>query len=297
LDHIDNWNYGYQYSSHVTQAFWVPQHAIAGWTCAITFLLWRKRVTPVGPFAASIPLVAIWSPLAIMGAVPFALLAGAEVLRHRGFSLNDIALGAFSLAISTPALIYLQIDAAEVGMHLRHTKPEVLAFCALLEVLPFAWPLLRRRSPDVDRPVILLILILLLVMPLIQIGVSSDFQMRASIMPLALLAIAFAKWTAKLSWNNPADKPAIIYALLALALGAPTPLLELRRAVINGPSPPPLCSLVGAWYKQDGLIAPFTTYLAPVGALPNALASIPITAGLSDPAQCWDRGWVIPNSG
>lgn len=292
-DHIEQWNLNYQYSSNVTLAFWVPQHAIAGWTCTVAFVLWRKGLMPVGLLAASIPLVVIWSPLAIMGAVPFAVLAGFEVRRRRGFGLNDIAIAALALVLAVPALLYLQIDAANVGMHLRPTHPLIWAFCVALEVLPFAWPLLRDRTPAVDRPVILLTLLLLLVMPLVQIGVSSDFQMRASIMPLALLAVYFARWLIRLRSQKPLSI-AVVYASLAIGLGAATPLLEFRRAVADGPSPPPLCSLAGVWTRQDNMIVPYSTYLAPVSELPPRIPHPPVLAGRSDPDRCWGREWPIP---
>src|SRR5206468_2185555 len=163
------------------------------------------------------------------------------------------------------------------------------------EVLPFAWPLLRGSDTgQADRPVILLIVLLLLLMPLLQIGVSVDFQMRASIMPLALLAILFAQWLCKLLERKPAPQLTIAYALLAIILGAPTPLLEVRRALVNGPSPRPRCSLIGVWNKQDGMVVPYATYLAPVSKLPPGLQGIPVTAGRSDPDECWDRKWVVP---
>lgn len=296
-DHIERWNFTYQYSSHVTQAFWVPQHAIAGWACAAAFLLWRKGLVPIGLFAATIPLVAIWSPLAIMGAIPFALLAGFEAMRRRAVELSDVAIAALALAIALPALLYLQIDAAKVGMHLRMSHPWAWLFCVALEVLPFAWPLLREpTSPVTDRPVVLLILLLLVAMPLVQVGVNSDFQMRASIMPLALLSIYFARWISKLLSEKPSHRAAIAYAFVAITLGAATPLLEVRRALVNGPSPRPLCSLVGVWDKQDNMIVPYSTYLAPVSALPAALRHLPVVAGRSDPEKCWDRKWVVPEA-
>jgi hypothetical protein len=294
-DHLEAWDQGYQYSSNMTLAFWVPHHAIAGWTCAVAFLLWRKRLAPVGFFAASIPLVATWSPLAIMGAIPFAVFAAFDVLRRRAFNLADVALAAISVAVALPALLYLQIDATKVGTQLRPTHPLVWMFCVGLEVLPFLWPLLRKRaSQEVDRPVILLILLLLLLMPFVQIGANSDFQMRASIMPLALLSIAFAEWVYGLWKAAPVRAAAITYALVAIILGAATPLLELRRAVMNGPSPRPLCSLVGVWPKQDNMIAPYSTYLAPVSTLPAGLRNLPVVAGRSDPDRCWERPWTLP---
>ncbi len=296
-DHIERWNFSYQYSSHVTQAFWVPQHAIAGWACALAFLLWRKGLVPIGFFAAMIPLVAIWSPLAIIGAIPFAILAGFEVLRRRSLDRKDVAIAVLALAIALPTLLYLQIDAAKVGMHVRIAHPWAWLFCVALEVLPFAYPLLRdHASPRADLPVILLILLLLIAMPLVLVGVNSDFQMRASIMPLALLSIYFGIWISRLLSEPAVNKAKIAYALVAILLGSATPLLELRRALVNGPSPGPLCSLVGVWNKQDNMIVPYSTYLAPVSTLPTRLRDVLVVAGRSDPERCWDRNWVLPET-
>lgn len=291
-DHLEPWNFGFQYSSNITLAFWVPQHAIAGWACAVTFLLWRKRAAPIGLFAATIPLVAIWSPLAIMGAVPFALWAGAEVLRGRAFALSDIAIAGLAVALAFPALGFLQLDAASVGGGVRTPYPSVFLFCALLEVLPFAWPLLRGSVVGaIDRPMVWLVTALLLVMPFWQVGVSSDFQMRASIMPLALLAFAFARWLGERAGHRPLPQGALVYAGLALAIGAVTSVLEVRRALVNGASPPPLCSLPGVWIRQDNLVAPISTYLAPARALPFALRDNTTIDPANDPPACWATRW------
>ena len=294
-DHLEPWNFGYQYSSHITQAFWVPQHALAGWTCAVAFLLWRKGIAPIGVFAASIPLVAIWSPLAIMGAVPFAVVAGWDTLRRRTFGFNDIVIAALAVVIALPALLYLQIDADKVGMHLLRTNPLQWLACVALEVLPFTVPLLREpESEETDRITLRLVQFLLLAMPLVQVGVSADFQMRASIMPLAVLSILFAQWVCRVSEAKPARPAAMAYAIVAISLGAVTPLLEVRRALVDAPSPRPLCSLVGVWKKQDNMIVPYSIYLAPVSKLPRSLRSVPVTAGKSDPTKCWDRPWDVP---
>jgi hypothetical protein len=294
-DHLEAWNPGSQFSSNVTLAFWVPQHAIAGWTCALAFLLWRRGLAPIGLFAASIPLVAFWSPLAVMGAIPFAVFGAVDVLRRRAFNRSDVALAAIAVAIALPALAYLHIDSEQVGAHLRRTQLLPWLLCMALEVLPFAWPLLRgRASPDIQRPVMLLIVAMLFLMPLVQVGLSADFQMRASIMPLGLLSIAFGEWVYRLSEERPARTAAIAYAAVAITLGAVTPLLEVRRAVVNPASPPPLCSLAGVWNRQDNMIVPYATYFAPVSALPSGLRKMPVTAGRADPHGCWSRDWDLP---
>jgi hypothetical protein len=121
--------------------------------------------------------------------------------------------------------------------------------------------------------------------------------MRATIMPLAILSILFAWWICRLLEDRPARKIAIAYAAIAVTLGAATPLFELRRALVNDPSPTPLCSLVGVWNKQNNQIVPYATYLSPLSKLPTQLSNVPVTAGLSDPDRCWDRKWLEPTRG
>jgi len=291
-DHLEWWNFAFQYSSHITQLFWVPQHALAGWMCAVTFLLWRTGKAPLGLFAATIPLVALWSPLAVIGAVPFALFAAVVTLAKRTLRGADVWLAAAALVTSLGALAYLQLDAAKLGGGLIAAHPVVYALCILLEVIPFIYPLLRERnSTDQDRPVLWLILGFLLIIPLFQVGMSTDLQMRASIMPLALLALAFAQWTVKLIENYPARRTALAYALVAILLSAATPAAELRRALTHPASPAPLCSLVDVWHRQSGMIVPLASYFSRVEALPSILADIPVRVRAGATTRCWARPW------
>lgn len=292
-DHIEPWNGGFQYSSTVTLAFWAPNHALAGWTCALLFVLWRRGLVPVGIFAAGIPLVAIWSPLAIMGAIPFALFAGVTVLRNRAFDRRDVGLAALALAITIPSLLYERLDAASVGAGPRIPSIGIYLSVLAYEVLPFIFfPLRARMISATERQTLWIVLACLMLMPLWHIGIGADFQMRASIMPLTLLALSFADWVIRILGERPLPKVDIVYAVLALAIGAVTPALEVRRALWNDPSPVPRCSLIGVWDRQTGLIAPRTSYLARRSTLPGWIGAIPVEAGENDPDQCWDRPWV-----
>jgi hypothetical protein len=292
-DHLERWNLNNQFSSHITQAFWVPQHALAGWACAAAFLLWQRGYVKIGMFAAIIPLVALWSPLAIMGAIPFAILAGLRVLKGGDWNFRDIAIAAFAVAIAIPSLLYLQADAAKLGNSLRDISLASYLFLILLEVIPFILPLLlSKHAGGIDRATMWIILACLLLMPLYQIGTNSDFQMRASIMPLALLAIFFAQWAARLVDYLPDARPALTAGLVMLAIGSATPLLETARVFRLGPSPKPLCSLIGVWHKQQGLaIPPYASYIASVKALPEFMRTTKVVAGRNDPAKCWAYDW------
>lgn len=293
-DHLETWNFGFQYSSHITQAFWVPQHAIAGWASALMFLLWAKGLAPLGWFAATVPLVAIWSPLAIMGAVPFVLLAGVSAVLKRNFNWRDVTLASVALAVSLPALIYMQVDAANLGSEVRDAPASIYILIFALEVAPFVvLPLLDRTNSVLERLTLWTILLCLILMPYWKIGLNSDFQMRASIMPLALLALAFIDWILKTAEKMQFPKTEMGFAFVAIALGFSTPAFELHRSLVNGPSPKPRCSLIGVWNKQTGLVAPYATYLAEVDSFPIRIRETPAIAGKHDPANCWDREWIV----
>jgi hypothetical protein len=292
-DHLERWNFNQQFSAHITQAFWVPQHALAGWACAATYLLWQKGLARIGLFAATIPLVAIWSPLAIMGAVPFALFAGISVLRSGDWTWRDVVLTGASVALSLPSLIYLQFDAAQLSSGLRVIGVLPFILLMILEVLPFVLPpLFSRQMAATDKSTLWIILGCLFVMPLFQIGANTDFQMRASIMPLALLALLFAQWLIQRIDQRATARGVLGYALVLLLIGAATPVFEIARAVRLDPSPTPRCSMVGIWSKQQGLIvAPHATYFARSETLPTWMQSVPAVAGRNDPERCWSHKW------
>ncbi|WP_428333985.1 hypothetical protein [Novosphingobium sp.] len=298
-DHLEPWSLGFQYSSNITLAFWAPNHALAGWTCALTFELWRRGKVPLGLFAAAVPLVAIWSPLALMGAMPFVMIAGMTGLLRRAITWRDITLACLALLVALPSLWFMTIDAAAVGSRLRSPGGPVYLAILAFEVLPFVLPPLFAKSanqtPDpVQRVTLWVVLVCLLFMPFGQIGIGSDFQMRSSIMPLALLALAYIGWIARLVEQTPLPRATLACAILTLAIGAVTPAFEIHRALTNLPAPEPQCSLIGVWSHQTDLVAPPATYLARASQLPGALQNMPITAGNHDPAHCWNRVWITP---
>lgn len=295
-DHIETWSLGYQYSSHVTQAFWVPNHALAGWTCALTYELWRRGKAPIGLFAAAVPLTAIWSPLALMGAMPFVAVAGVITLARRAFTRADVALAGLALVLALPCLWFMSIDAGSV--HKGVSWPVgVVIYIAIIafEVLPFVVPpLLSRGSDGTQRLTLWVALLCLMLMPCYQVGSSVDFQMRSSIMPLAIVALAFVGWVARLfDQRSVWSRAALAYGLVALAIGAVTPAMELHRTLVMRPTPGPRCSLVGVWMRQTIRVAPTATYVARVSALPVAMRAMPVVAGVHEPAQCWDRDWMV----
>ncbi|WP_254657236.1 hypothetical protein [Sphingobium fuliginis] len=112
--HMEDWA-EIQYSSTITLLFWVPQHAIAGWVGAVSYMLWREGRVPLAPWLALLPMTALWSPLGLMGAMPFVALAGLRTLIARSLRSCDVLAPAGSLLLCLPSLIYLGTASDDVA--------------------------------------------------------------------------------------------------------------------------------------------------------------------------------------
>ena len=295
-DHIERWAW-IQFSSHVTQAFWVPQHALSGWYAALLFLLWKQGWLRLGAFFAFFPLVVLLSPLGMIGALPFALWAGLKSLFTRMVGVADILLPGLTLLLSVPALFYLSAGGGEVGVRLFSVSPLIYGLFIGFEILPYLAAVAALGARDSQTRITLAIVALcLLLAPFVQIGELSDFVMRASITSLAILSVLVAQILTE------QDQAGLIWRrllILVLAVGSVTVLFELRRSMIYRPSPRVQCSLASAWDQVAELpITTKATYFAPLTLLPRFLQPrraviLPLS---HDPQTCWDRPWRIRRS-
>ncbi len=116
--HLEWWAGSYQYSSMTTQLFWVPNHALGGWL-TIGLLSRGERDTPLDSMLPMIIVaVALWSPLAALGAVPFALWKmAARMAREPGAWrawLLHPRVWAPALAVGLAVGAYLTLDAGRI---------------------------------------------------------------------------------------------------------------------------------------------------------------------------------------
>jgi hypothetical protein len=287
-DHLENWAY-LQYSSTITQAFWVPQHALAGWIGALAFLLWRAEKLPLGVYLALLPLTALWSPLGLIGAMPFAALAGVRSLRARAIRPPDIALPALTTLLCIPGLLYLSAAGDGVGAKLVAIVPLQWALFELLEMLVYILPLaFLVNLPRFGKDTLAVLTLWLLAIPFLQIGSSTDFMMRGSICALMIVAVMVADALRTAS-------PARPWLLMALAIGAITPLTEIRRALVYPPAPEVRCSFIKAW-EGSFWFQPKGTYLAPLERMPSLVRpTSPYRASAAEPDRCWDGPWHHPD--
>lgn len=286
-DHLENWAF-LQYSSTITLAFWVPQHALSGWTGAVAFLLWRSERMSLGGFLALLPLTALWSPLGLIGAMPFAALAGVETLWRRTVRVPDIALPALATLLCVASLLYLGAANDAVGLRYQPLPLIQWGFFEMLEVLIYLVPLIWLFRHDHRYSAILWICgAWLLAIPFVQVGSSIDLMMRASIAALTIMAILLAQalviQTRGRSW-----------LVMMLLIGSVTGGFEIARAFRHPAMPEVQCSFFKAW-EQSFWFQPKDTYLAPLPRVPLLIRpSHPTPVSAVEPDKCWTGGWYKP---
>ena len=294
-DHLERWA-GSQFSSHITQAFWVPQHALAGWFGALLFLLWRERRISLGQMYAPFPLLMLLSPLGVMGALPFAAYAGIATLLRRELKPGDVLLPALTTILAAPAILYLGAAGESVGIHLLQMNLVIYLLFELLEVVPFAAGVaLINRTNRSELATLLLVTACLLIVPLVQIGEGMDFTMRVSIPALAILAVQVA-WSLDRAARGGSDhRPARTMLIATLMVGSVTGAFEIARALTHYASPRIRCNLPSAApHVVDIPIGTSNaTYFAPIDALPSLIRPQARAVVGNDPQPCWERAWKV----
>lgn len=245
--HIEWWAGLFQYSSHTTQLFWVPNHALPGWLAIGWLLSTRIERLPIGMAVALLACVPLWSPLTAIGIAPFFTLAIVLRLRAAGWNWRLLVLpDALLIAGIACALVfpYLLLSGQAMPMgSILEAYPQAgmgrfvmrYAEFVVLEFLVLGVLLLLHFRRDA---MLIAALAVLLVLPLIHFGPYNDLVMRASIPALAVLAIRLGDWFGP-AWTSTAaaagerqEDPRASLAMLVFAVGVFTPLLELSRPLV-----------------------------------------------------------------
>ena len=272
--HLEHWMPGQQFTSHVTQVFWVPNHAASGWTFVAAYLLWHRGRLDLGGLVCVFGLCAFWSPLSLIGALPF--LARAVVVdglqgRLRFRQMPAPIFVAIGLA---PVLLYLLADGGRVPHGFAAIDPTFVVgylLFLLVEVGPVLVILFTASRSDAERrdsvlggdmPIVILIL---LFVPLYRLGVL-DFVMRASIPALALLALRFGEVA-----TAPCPPRRRVAAIVVVLLGAGAPAYEIGRAFLKPAFAISDCTLLDAARSppNDG---PLFHYLARTAVIESSVA-------------------------
>jgi hypothetical protein len=233
--HLEWWAHPLQYSSHATQLFWVPNHALPAWIAAAMFYRHWRNGAFWRPAILTAVLLPLWTPFAAIGMAPYVALIAVDRLQ-RGLGLR------LPLALLGPAILLLGLQARYLGLDfatLGASTPDLVVFdagkslfryarFALLEFALLAAVLfvLLRHS----RSLCALAFGVLAALPLVvSFGPSNDIVMRASIPSLAILSILSIRALDE-SRGSAGRLPRALLVVI-LAMGAVTPAYEFWRAL------------------------------------------------------------------
>jgi hypothetical protein len=288
IGHIEWWAEHVQYSSHVTQLFWAPNHALPGWQIALLILLHARREIDLAALLASFAPLLFWAPLPMVGALPALALCGLAQPPRALLAPRPIVALLSSLCFLAIAY-FLTRDAGDNPHRPLLELPDYwrLYGLFLLVEIPQAILLLWnwRRVEPCDRPPLAASLAVLAVLPAFQFGHSNDLAMRASIAPLFLLAFSFARAFACLLRTRERSGLALAAGAMVV-LGAATPGLEIARAFLLPAYAISDCNFLTSWRKS----APKSNganYLSRLDAVPEWLVARSGPRETIEDRRCW----------
>lgn len=231
-DHLEWWARLFQFSSNTTQLFWVPNHALPAWIAAALFYRhWRHP-----DFAGYAPMLfatlALWSPFAAIGMVPFYVALAAHWAVNRNGAICRWQALVPALAVMAVCGLFLTLGLGTVPtrsavtgggqwpIFLQHYVPFIALECGFIVLVLF---LLRA-----DKLLLAVSLVTLLLLPLVRMGPGNDIVMRGSIPALTMICLLTV---VQLQRKELFHNPLLGLSLLAiLSIGAVTPLQEFYRA-------------------------------------------------------------------
>ena len=292
------WHPLFGYMSFVNQIFWAPNHGLPGWFFAALLALHLRGggLTPVLLvfFAAAL----LWSPLTMMGALPFVAFV---VLREPRKMLSPEVIRARIVgAAFMPVAAYLLADAARVLSGWTPGRegflPVYLLFIGLEipQIIFVIAPGFLSRKPWSGA--LVLAILLLLGIPFYALGEYNDFAMRASIVPLAMLAACFALRMPQL---GELKDPLRFAAWAVIAISAWSPVMEITRNMRLPAFAISQCDLVSSWREVASLRSANgdgDQYLARFDRLPGWLLAPPdaVRPRVAEKGSCWpDHPFVV----
>ena len=242
----------FQYSSHVTQIFWVPNHGLPGWWFAALAILCARGQLGLPALVIMIAALSFWSPLSMIGA--FVILLVLAVMHFRELIRAPLWWSACAAGAGLiPVLLYMLTDAGAVSGHWLIVQSGFPMACILFlayeiphfAVINRAWSMIGAEL----KPLLIASVIMLVVMPIYGMGPGNDFLTRGSIVPLSILAIVFCTLVPEIMRG--ANRELAYVTAGIIAIGAVTPLFEIGRAVLTPAFAISRCNVITAWSQTD----------------------------------------------
>lgn len=287
------WNRFFKYFGHIPSLFWAPNHALPAWCfAAVALMAWRRDVDPAFLLVAYVMLL-FWSPLAMIGALPFLALCGLRALAERSLSRREL-LAAVAAAAFAPIIVYLTADSGAVPHEWLIGKSGFWGHYAALMAfaVPQVWLVAagwRLIEPRLKAPLALAAAFVVLA-PFYKLGDDNDMAMRCTLAPLFVLSVGFAELTPALLAGGAAISRV---AAAVIALSSMTGLFEIRRAVADPAYRPSDCNILTAYDKFAHGLFP-ANYLARLSAAPAWMTKDEGARLVVERRVCWPDYRLIP---
>ncbi|MBN1311539.1 MAG: hypothetical protein JXB30_08980 [Anaerolineae bacterium] len=268
--HLEPWAGFFTYPSNTSLLYWVPQQAIAAWLL-VSFIICAPSIVVVRYLGMLLAVGLIWTPLAVIGLVPYLFIRLMLVLKRNEIQVDRITclLNAFALFIGCVHALYIISNQFKfpLGMlwnflDLRTGWSLVVkfwlfefGFLSLLALLLLVYSAasIRRISATTtfletiqryfgiegyDLAFVVTSLVTLILIPLFKVGYANDLSMRASIPSLFILWAFIARVTLIIPFTQNAKKhrnaiPAILQGatLAVVVLSFMTSMTEIARSI------------------------------------------------------------------
>ncbi|MFV0279867.1 MAG: hypothetical protein ACK5JM_03780 [Rhodoblastus sp.] len=283
---LDAWLPKFQYSSAITQFFWVPNHALPGWWLATLLILQTRGEIDMATVAAGIGGAMFWSPLVVL---PVALWIAISILWNLRENLAlpriwaVLVLGLCFL----PTALYMVIGAGEISHGVPAAGGSFAFFyaifmCAQIWQPAFVFAHRALMPPALFRLFVFSFCVLAL-LPFVSFGPANDLMMRGSIPALVVVAYAFG-WVAL---DAGLSRNARWFAVVLIAGCSASALLETIRAIAAKPYEISDCSLFEATRAlgADGVATNYATERAHIPGWLMNLGRAPHSIGAE--RRCW----------
>jgi hypothetical protein len=285
---VEWWARLFQYSAHVTQIFIVPNHAFPGWFLALLAVAAARRAIDLATLGACFAALMLWSPLGPMAAP--ALIAWFAWRDRASLKSARPWLAAAAAGCFIPVVVYLTADAGAISHAALTRAPGFWSTYALflLVEIPYAlflaalWPRVRAEL----KPLVVISVVILLLLPLYSFGPGNDLAMRGSIAPLFLLAFVFFDTLLGLDATRKVARAAGFALVVA---GAGVPLIDITFAMLLPRYDISACNLATATQELIGQGGISANYLAPTAHAPRWLMPQPGRSAVESPGAgpCW----------
>ena len=257
---VTEWWAGYfQYSGNTTLFFWVPQQALPGWLMTGLVLSMFERLNDSRELGLIVALGLLWSPLAVIGLLPFCVLLIFEqrsMRPGRSWWLENF----FGLWLVFVHALYISSNRLDFPKGFIGSTQSGFGLDAL-KVLPVFWALefallgglvawiyfyrasylLANEKPsETETRWLVVSLVTLIALPLFRFGVNNDLVMRGGIPALFVLWIIVAKLLFTLSVESrTAVRAAWLTVLLMVCVGMYSGLYAVTLSVRKYHAGPP----------------------------------------------------------